>query len=216
MLRRAPADAQRYAELCRPQKDEADMQFRRSNRLHRIRKKRPQATSSLGHGGSMRKTASIGLAILVCIGLAKLGPAQSTDPISGEWLITREVFGNTQFHKVTLKLENGKVTGAFASGKKLEGRLQGNALHFIARDGFSTIECTGTVSGGKISGKFLETFTSDPKEVLDNPITATRMPAPRSGPPQRHEFRPTIFYREFSASPSPVLRIWPGDTVHTT
>ena len=164
----------------------------------------------------MRKAASIGLAVLVCIGLAKLGLAQSTDPISGAWLITREVFGNTQFHKVTLKLENGKVTGAFASGKKLEGTLQGNALHFIARDGFSTIECTGTVTGGTISGKFLETVTSDPKDVWDNPITATRMPAPRSGPPQRHEFRPTTFYREFSASPPPVLRIWPGDTVHTT
>ncbi len=164
----------------------------------------------------MRIAASIGLAVFVFIGLAILGPAQSTDSISGEWLITREVFGNTQFHKVTLKLENGKVTGAFASGKKLEGTLQGSALHFIARDGFSTIECTGTVSGGTISGKFVETVTSDPKDVLDNPITATRMPAPRGGPPQRHEFKPTIFYREFSASPPPVLRIWPGDTVHTT
>src|SRR5215475_4096975 len=101
----------------------------------------------------MRK-ASIGLAVLVCIGFAILGLAQSTDSISGEWLITRELFGNTVYHKVTLKLENGKVTGAFASGRKLEGTLQGNVLHFIARDSNSTIECTGTVSGGTISGKF--------------------------------------------------------------
>jgi acetamidase/formamidase len=164
----------------------------------------------------MRKAASIGLAVLVCIGFAKLGLAQATDPISGEWLIAREIFGNTVYHKFTLKLANGKITGAFASGKKLEGTLQGNVLHFIARDAYSTIECTGTVSGGTIAGKFLETFPSDPKDVQDNPITATRMPAPRSGPPQRHEFRPTTFYREFSASPQPVLRIWPGDTVHTT
>ena len=27
---------------------------------------------------------------------------------------------------------------------------------------------------------------------------------------------PTTFYRQFSASNPPVLRIWPGDTVHTT
>jgi acetamidase/formamidase len=164
----------------------------------------------------MRKAASIGLAVLLCIGFAKLGLAQSTDPISGEWLIARELFGNTVYHKFTLKLENGKVTGAFASGKKLEGTLQGNVLHFIARDANSTIECTGTVSGGTISGKFVETVPSDPKDVQDNPITATRMPAPRSGPPQRHEFRPTTFFREFSGSPQPVLRIWPKDTVHTT
>jgi amidase len=38
----------------------------------------------------------------------------------------------------------------------------------------------------------------------------------RSGPPQRHEFAPPTFHREFSDSPKPVLHIWPGDTVHTT
>jgi acetamidase/formamidase len=164
----------------------------------------------------MKKLASIFLAALVCIGFANHGSAQSTDPISGEWLITRQMFGNPIFQRVTLKLESGKVTGAFASGKKLEGTLQGNALHFIARDANSTLECTAIVSGGTLTGKFHETFPNDPKDVRDNPITATRIPAPRSGPPQRHEFTPTTFYREFSASTQPVLHIWPGDTVHTT
>ena len=164
----------------------------------------------------MIKVAGIRLAVMVCMAFVNLGLAQSTDPISGEWLITRELFGNTIYHKVTLKLDKGKVTGAFASGKKIEGTLQGNALHFIARDGNSTVECTGTVSGGTISGKFIETLASNPKDVNESPITATRVPAPRSGPPQRHEFTPTIFYREFSASPPPVLHIWSGDTVHTT
>lgn len=164
----------------------------------------------------MRKVAGIGLAVLVWIAFANLGMAQSTDPISGEWLITRVVFGNQLYHKITLKFENGKVTGAFASGKKLEGTLQGNVLRFIARDANSTIECTATLSGSTISGRFVETVTNDAKEVNESTITATRMPSPRSGPPQRHEFTPTTFYREFSASPDPVLHIWPGDTVHTT
>jgi amidase len=164
----------------------------------------------------MRKGLAMCLAILVCISSANFALAQSSDPISGEWFITRDIFGNTQYHKITLKLENGKVTGAFASGKKLEGTLKGNALHFMARDDSSTIECTAILSGGTISGKFVETFPNDPKNVLENPITATRVAAPRRGPPQRHEFTPTVFYREFSASPPPVLHIWPGDTVHTT
>ncbi len=47
-------------------------------------------------------------------------------------------------------------------------------------------------------------------------MTATRPPQPRKGPPQRHEFTPTVFYRQFSASNKPVLQIAPGDTVHTT
>lgn len=164
----------------------------------------------------MRKFAGISLAVLVWIALANLGMAQSTDPISGEWLITRVVFGNQIYQKITLKLENGKVTGAFASGKKLEGTLQGNVLHFIARDANSTIECTATLNGGTISGKFVETAANDTKEVNESSITASRMPPPHGGPPQRHEFMPTTFHREFSASPDPVLHIFPGDTVHTT
>ena len=164
----------------------------------------------------MKRVAEICFAVFFCIGSANSAVAQSTDPISGEWQITRVMFGNTQYHRIILKLEDGKVTGAFASGKKLEGTLQGNVLHFIARDDFSTIECTGTVKGDTISGKFVEAFSSDPKNVQESTITATRVPPPRSGPPQRHEFKPTTFYREFSNSPQPVLHIWPGDTVHTT
>jgi len=162
----------------------------------------------------MRKL--VGFAVLVCIVFANFGLAQSTDQFSGQWFITRVIFGTTQYHKLTVKLENSKVTGAFASGKKIEGTVQGNVLHFIARDDNSTIECTATLSGGTLSGKCQETFANDPKDVQESAITASRFPVSRSGPTQRHEFAPTTFYREFSASPPSVLKIWPGDTVHTT
>jgi acetamidase/formamidase len=164
----------------------------------------------------MRKVGGVGLAVLFCIVLAHFGFAQSTDPISGEWRIVRVLLGNTVYHRLTLKLENGKITGAFASGRKVDGTLEGNVVHFIARDSSSTIECTGNLSGNTISGKFLETLADDPKNVTESTITATRVPPPRNGPPRRHEFTPTTFYREFSDVPPPVLRIWPGDTVHTT
>jgi acetamidase/formamidase len=32
----------------------------------------------------------------------------------------------------------------------------------------------------------------------------------------RHEFTPTTFYRQFSATNKPVLTVSPGDTIHTT
>jgi len=164
----------------------------------------------------MKKIAGIGLAVLVCIGFSNFGRAQSTDSISGEWLFARVISGNTQFHKITLKLDNGKVTGTFANGKKLEGTLQGDVLHFTAPDDYSIVECTATLSGGTISGKFVETLRKDPQDVRQSAITATRRPAPRSGAAQRHEFTPTTFYREFSASTQPVLHIGSADTVHTT
>src|SRR5262245_61969890 len=162
--------------------------------------RKPQATPGLWHGGSMTKVAGICLAVLLCIGFVNLGLAQSTDAINGEWLITRVLFGNTVYHKFTLKLENNKVTGAFASGRKIEGTLQGNVLHFIARDANSTIECTATLSGDTMSGKFVETSANDPKDVQEHTITGTRMPPPRSGPPRRHEFLPTTFHLQFSAA----------------
>jgi maltose-binding protein MalE len=58
------------------------------------------------------------------------------------------------------------------------------------------------------------TLTCTEKEE-QNPFKTTpsarRVPGKRAGPPQRHEFVPTIFHRQFSASNPPVLRIWLGD-----
>ena len=38
----------------------------------------------------------------------------------------------------------------------------------------------------------------------------------RAGPAQRHDFTPTVFYRQFSPANKPVLSVSPGDTIHTT
>jgi acetamidase/formamidase len=149
--------------------------------------------------------------------VCEFGRAQSADQISGQWLITRIVFGSTQYHRITLKLRKWETNRSFWLRQEDRGHSAGQriTLSSLAMT-IGTIECTATLSGGTLSGKFVETFPNDPKNVQESAITASRIPEPRSGPPQRHEFTPTTFYREFSASPQPVLRIWPGDTVHTT
>jgi amidase len=156
--------------------------------------------------------------IVLFIGLV-LAPgviAQNPGGVSGEWLITRDVYGNPLYQRMTLAIQDGKVTGMFA-GDKLEGTLAGNAIHFISRDEDNdTSEFTGVFNGTTIKGKVVETDASDPKERSENEMTATRVPERPAGPPRRHEFTPTVFYRQFSASNPPVLRIAPGDTVHTT
>jgi hypothetical protein len=103
------------------------------------------------------------------------------------------------------------------AGDKLEGTLNGNALHFIARDeDNSTSEFTGVLNGTTITGNVVETDASDPKQKSENGMTAMRAPERPKGPPKRHEFTPTLFFLQFSASNPPVLKIAPGDTVHTT
>ena len=158
------------------------------------------------------------IVVLVAVMVLATGAiAQSPDQLSGEWLVRRDIFGQPwQYHRITFKVENSKVTGTFASGRKLEGTLEGNVLHFTSREGQSNIECTASINGGAISGKFIETKVDNPKDVQESVIKGTRVPLPRSGPPQRHEFIPTTFYREFSPLTPPVLHISPGDTVHTT
>jgi acetamidase/formamidase len=141
---------------------------------------------------------------------------QNSDTVNGEWLVTRDAYGYPLYHKMTLNLENGKLTGTFWDAK-LEGTLNGNALHFVARDEQgNTAEVNGTFAGDIITGKVVEIDASNPADKAENAMTATRPPQRRTSPPQRHEFTPTVFYRQFSASNKPVLQIAPGDTVHTT
>ena len=144
------------------------------------------------------------------------GAAQNPGSVSGEWLVTRDLYGNPLYQRMTLKLENGKLSGVFA-GDKLEGTLSGNALHFVARDEENnTSEFTGVLNGATITGKVVETDASDPKDKAEDEMTAVRPPEQLARPPKRHEFTPTTFYRQFSASNKPVLQITPGDAVHTT
>jgi amidase len=156
--------------------------------------------------------------IVLFIGLV-LSPgaiAQNSGAISGEWLITRDLYGNPLYQRMTFTLQNGKLTGLFA-GDKLEGTLNGSVLHFIARDEDNdTSEFTGVFNGTAITGKVVETDGSDPNDKSENEMSAVRAPERPSAPPMRHEFTPTVFYRQFSASNTPVLKMAPGDTVHTT
>ncbi len=45
--------------------------------------------------------------------------------------------------------------------------------------------------------------------------SASRPLARPASAPTHHEFKPTLFYREFSGMTEPVLHVFPGDTVHT-
>lgn len=136
--------------------------------------------------------------------------------VSGNWLVKADIFGTPVYFPLQLKDEGGKLTGKLG-GYKLEGTIAGNAVHFVAKgDDGGTEECTATLSGGVISGTVIRTDPDDPAHPNRYTFTAS-LPAPRrAGPPQRHEFTPTVFYRQFSAANKPVLTIWPGDTVHTT
>jgi amidase len=136
--------------------------------------------------------------------------------LAGDWLATTDYYGNPLHQRLVLSVEGGKLSGEL-DGDKLEGTVSGNAVHFVAkgdRPG-DTAEYTGTRAGDTISGQAVLTDGDDGSHT-PCPFTARRLPQRPPGPPQRHEFTPTTYYRQFSASTQPVLTVWPGDTIHTT
>ena len=150
-------------------------------------------------------------------------PAQSaqepTHPanagVSGRWIVNTDFFGSTIYFRMELKQDSEKLTGNF-DGDKLEGTLKANAIYFLAKDEEGgTDEGKGTVQGAAIIGTVVFTHPDD-LHPTTHKFTAELVSSRSARAAQRHEFVPTIFYRQFSAVNKPVLTIAPGDTVHTT
>jgi amidase len=142
--------------------------------------------------------------------------AAENSPAAGRWLVSADFFGTPLTFILVLQQSGEKLTGDF-EGDKLEGSLSGNAVHFLAKDEHGgTEECQATLKSGTLSGTLIFAGSDDPARKETHPFTATLIPKRSAAARQRHEFTPTVFYRQFSAANKPVLTVAPGDTVHTT
>jgi acetamidase/formamidase len=145
----------------------------------------------------------------------------TTNSLSGRWTVSIDVNGTPLDWRMDLAQQGDKVSGDFA-GDKFEGTISGTSMHFLAKDEQGgTSEVTATVAhdaqlGTTLNGTVKFTDPDDKEHPQTHPITGRLTPKRPEGPPQRHEFTPTVFYRAFSPSNPPVLRVWPGDTIHTT
>jgi len=146
---------------------------------------------------------------------AALLSAQSPD-VSGRWYATADFYGTPIDFPMDLSQQGDKLTGTF-DGDKLEGTLTGNSLHFLAKDDHGGSEdLTATVQSGTISGAIVFVDSDDKEHPTTHRFTATLVPQRRTGAPQRHDFTPSTFHRQFSPTNKPVLAVYPGDSIHTT
>jgi hypothetical protein len=130
--------------------------------------------------------------------------------------VTSDFYGTPITFSLELKQDGDKLTGNF-DGDKLEGTIQDGSIHFLAKDEQNgTEECTAKVRGDTLLGSLVFANGDDPEPPSTHQFTAKIVPQRHAGPPQRHEFTPTAFYRQFSAANKPVLMVSPGDTIHTT
>ncbi len=136
--------------------------------------------------------------------------------VAGRWVVTSDFYGTPITFSLELKQDGDKLTGNF-DGDKLEGTIQSDSIHFLAKDDQNgTEECTAKVQGDTISGSLVFANGDDPEPPSTHKFAAKIVPQRRAGPPQRHDFTPTVFHRQFSATYEPVLTVSPGDTIHTT
>ncbi len=136
--------------------------------------------------------------------------------VTGRWFAVADFYGTPINFPMELRQQGDKLTGDFG-GDKLEGTLTGDALHFLAKDERGgTEELTATVHSGTISGTIVFIDGDDKEHPTTHQFTATPVPERRGGTTQRHDFTPTTFHRQFSATNKPVLSVSPGDTIHTT
>jgi amidase len=162
----------------------------------------------------------VGVLGLLCISIFELpGLAQengSDISVAGIWIATGDAYGSTTYFRLNLE-QNGSVVTGTVSGQKTEGTLSGNKLHLVAKqDSGDTSVVDATLAKGTLMGEQVQTDIADKEHPRVVKFTAVRIPARPTSPPLRHEFTPTVFYRQYSPLNVPVLKVNPGDTIHTT
>jgi acetamidase/formamidase len=135
--------------------------------------------------------------------------------LTGRWIVTEDFYGTPRYLRLQLEQQGSKLTGDL-SGDKLEGTVSGESIHFVTRsERKDTFELQGTLNEGMITGKITATDAASPDQPQIFSIAAQPAPPIRHSAPQRYDFTPTVFYRQFSALNKPVLKVAPGDTIHT-
>jgi amidase len=159
-----------------------------------------------------------GRIVFVPLTLITLGSAwgQGGPSVAGDWFATGDVYGTTVYFRLTFA-QQGKHVSSRLFGQTADGELNDGHLHLVAKNPNGDItEMTAEVTGGWIKGTEVQTDASGREKPSVSRFTAQRVPKRPDAPPARHEFMPTMFYRQYSSLNPPALRVNPGDTIHTT
>lgn len=140
---------------------------------------------------------------------------RAAEPLSGKWLMTADFFGVPRFFRLELTEQSGSLTGTY-NGVKLAGKLAASRIELSGKgEAGETVDLTGTLSDSRISGSVTVADPHDPAPLKFSFDAVQATPITRATP-RRHEFTPTVFYRQYSPFNKPVLTVNAGDTIHTT
>ncbi len=133
--------------------------------------------------------------------------ADAAEPFSGHWLVTADLHGTPIYGRLDIEQQGPKITGEYY-GDKFEGSLDGGAIHFVAKDNSGgTRRWTQRSRAACYRPRSLR--PTGPMSLIPTGIHSQRYQYARNkrGAPVHHEFAPSVFYREFSASNNPVMSV---------
>jgi amidase len=158
----------------------------------------------------LRILFSILLTGLLSVASFAQGTTSKSDEISGTWIINVQFPYETRTQRITLQVEDNKVTGNVGSSR-IEGTFSDSVLTLrtFAPDGRVISTGTGKLQDGILKGE-------GEQGGIKLTWSAHRAAVRPDGGPRTHAFTPTEFQRAFSSVVPPALRIFPGDTVKTT
>ena len=134
----------------------------------------------------------------------------------GQWLVTTDLWGNATYQVLEIPDGDGALKGIF-DGDPLTGKRNGQAIEFVVTGNDAAVyRFRGQQMQDAITGTADYPDTNHKDQRASHAFTARRLPQRKGASPQRHDFVPTTYSNEFSPHRTPVLTIWPGDSVRTT
>lgn len=137
--------------------------------------------------------------------------AQTAD-LGGNWIFTLTRYNEPELRRLKLEPKEQGFTG----------KLMGLDLKVSDRDGKVEMDCAykeneATKSCGKLTGTGSANEMKGAGKFFDQEVTwsAVREKSAAAAP-QRREFVPSQFHRQFNGNTPAALNLNPGDTVHTT
>ena len=132
------------------------------------------------------------------------------------WLVKTLRWGSPMYQTMTFDINGANISGVL-DGDKLSGTRTNSVIEFVVKDSNNAVYLyKGEISAGNITGNVDMPDTNNPEARALHHFTARLIPDRPAGPPRRHEFKPTDYSNTFDPERTPVLTIWPGDSVKTT
>ena len=133
-----------------------------------------------------------------------------------QWILVTNRWGNPMYQTLLLEIEGTKISGNL-DGEPLTGNISDTNIDFVVKDSERSVYIyKGKVNSETITGSADMPDTNKPNTRAQHAFSARRIPKRPDGPPRTYDYQPADYSNSFDPNRSPVLTIWPGDSVSTS